>query len=165
MSAPRKLGRTGIDADPVTIGTSFLGAGTSPGTPEEDSAVDFATAILTGPFRLVDTSNNYADGRAEVVLGRALSLLDGRAHAQVLTKVDRHGSTGSFDGARVHRSAEESLTRLGLDRLPLLHLHDPFTITFEEAMADGGPVEALVDLREQGVVDALGPAPRSIHDS
>ena len=82
MSAPRKLGRTGIDADPVTIGTSFLGAGTSPGTPEEDSAVDFATAILTGPFRLVDTSNNYADGRAEAVLGRALSLLDGRAHAQ-----------------------------------------------------------------------------------
>ena len=33
--------------------------------------------------------------------------------------------TGRFDSARVRQSIEEGLTRLGLDEIPLLHLHDP----------------------------------------
>ncbi len=53
---------------------------------------------------------------------------------------------------------EESLERLGLDRLQLVYLHDPEKITFEEGTAAGGPLEALIDLRDQGVIGHLGVA-------
>ena len=54
------------------------------------------------------------------------------------TKVDPDPRTGDFSGDRVRASLEECLERLGVDRVPLLHLHDPERITFEEATAPGG---------------------------
>ena len=74
------------------------------------------------------------------------------------TKVDPDPRTGDFSGDRVRASLEESMERLGVDRIPLLHLHDPERISFEEGVAPGGPVEALVDLRERGLVEHLGVA-------
>ena len=50
------------------------------------------------------------------------------------------------------------MERLGVDKIELRHLHDPERISFEEGVAPGGPVEALVDLREQGLVEHLGVA-------
>ena len=50
------------------------------------------------------------------------------------------------------------MNRLGLDRVPLLHLHDPERISLAEGLGPGGPVEALVDLRNRGLVDHLGVA-------
>ena len=52
----------------------------------------------------------------------------------------------------------ESLERLGLDTLPLVYLHDPEKISFEEGVAPGGPLEALIALRDEGVIDHLGVA-------
>ena len=66
------------------------------------------------------------------------------------TKVDPAPGSSDFSGARVRASFEESLERLGVDRIQLLHLHDPERISFDEGMAPGGPVEALVALRERG---------------
>jgi D-threo-aldose 1-dehydrogenase len=53
---------------------------------------------------------------------------------------------------------EESLERLGLDRLQLVYLHDPEKISFEAGTAAGGPLEALLELRDQGVIRHLGVA-------
>ena len=50
---------------------------------------------------------------------------------------------GPFDGRRVLASAQESMDRLGLNHLPVLYLHDPERITFEQAMAPDGPVAAM----------------------
>ena len=52
----------------------------------------------------------------------------------------------------------ESLERLGLNRLQVVYLHDPEKMTFAEATAPGGAVEALVQLRKEGVIDHLGVA-------
>ncbi|MDN3496854.1 aldo/keto reductase [Planococcus sp. APC 4015] len=163
-SPTRTLGSTGIAVDAITIGTSPLGRDTDEGSAEERSAVDFAIDILTGPFALVDTSNEYAGGRSEQVLGAALAELGDRATSRIVTKVDRDPLTGDFSRDRVLRSYEESLARLGVDRVEILHLHDPFTVTFAEASARGGAVEALVELREQGAVDAIGIAAGDLRD-
>lgn len=141
----------------VTPGTSPLGRGTVPGSPEERLAVATARAMLTD-FPVIDTSNEYAEGRSEPVIGLALAELraEGMPAAAVVTKVDRDPETGAFDRERVLRSFDESRERLGLDRVPLLHLHDPYSVTFAEATGPGGAVEALVELRASGQVDAIG---------
>ncbi|MDL5485462.1 aldo/keto reductase [Microbacterium wangruii] len=152
----RTLGSTGIPVGDITLGTSSLGDGTAPGSAEEAAAVAAAVDLLTGPFPLVDTSNNYGDGRSEEVLGLALAQLGGRAAARIATKVDRDPETGAFDRDRVLRSYEESLARLGVDRVGILHFHDPYSVTFEEATAPGGGLEGMRELRDSGAVDAIG---------
>lgn len=60
----------------------------------------------------------------------------------------------TYDG--VMRSLDESLTRLGLDRLDILYVHDPDVpeLSVGEVMTGAG--RALTELREQGVVKAIG---------
>jgi D-threo-aldose 1-dehydrogenase len=154
----RPLPGTDIEVSPVSLGTSFLGnPAQADGSPAPESA-ELAHALLTGPFAVIDTSNNYAQGRSETALGRAVAAHGLPAGRRIVTKVDAEPGTGRFDRDRVWRSFEESTARLGLDHLPLLHLHDPYTITPEEAFAPGGAVQGLVELREQGLVGAIGVA-------
>jgi hypothetical protein len=115
-------------------------------------------AVLAGPINFLDTSNNYGDGESERRIGVALREAGGLPDGFVLaTKVDRDAS-GDFSGARVRRSLQESLERLGLERLALVYLHDPEHIAFEDGVAPGGPVQALVELQREGLIDHLGVA-------
>ncbi len=103
-----------------------------------------AQRSLEGPFNFLDTSNGYSDGESERRVGAALRAAGGLPPGFVLaTKVDPDPQTGDFSGHRVLRSVEESLERLGLDRVQLLHLHYPERISFEECTAPGGALEAL----------------------
>ncbi|TDE95133.1 aldo/keto reductase [Occultella glacieicola] len=153
----RSRADTLLTPSPVTLGTSGLGHGADAAADAADVAA--ARALLTGGHTLIDTANMYGGGRSEVILGRAIAELGGvPAGVQVISKADRDLATGTFDRDRVLRSFEESTARLGLDTLPLYQLHDQYTITFAEAMGPGGAVQALVELREQGAVGAIGVA-------
>lgn len=157
--ALRPLGSTGLECSPLTFGTSSLGRDTTPGSEEERAAVELARAVLTGPYALVDTSNAYAGGRSEAVLGLARADAPSPVPApgrSIVTKTDADPATGVFDRDRVLLSFEESCARLGLDRVPLLHLHDPYGVTFEEASGPQGAIAGMVELKEQGLVDAIG---------
>jgi D-threo-aldose 1-dehydrogenase len=134
----------------VTVGTSGLGK-----RPGADQAL--AAALLASPLRQLDTSNNYSGGRSETLLGEAIAAADGLPDGKVVfSKADQDPRTGAFDGDRLLRSFEESTERLGLETLPLYQLHDPYTITVAEGMAPGGPVEALIRLRDEGRIGAIG---------
>jgi D-threo-aldose 1-dehydrogenase len=158
----RPLGRTGLQVSPVCIGTSPLAS--MPALYGYEVAADRAEATiratLGGPFNFLDTSNNYGGGSAEERIGHVLAAAGGVPPGFVLaTKADADPGTGDFSGGRVRRSVEESLGRLGLDRVQLMYLHDPeYHLTFAEAMADGGPVAALTELQAEGVLGHLGVA-------
>lgn len=153
------LGRTGLAVSPLCIGTAAWGV-SSPvhglTVPEED-AVQLTLAAFAGPVNFIDTSNNYGDGESERRLGLAVRRAGGVPDGFVIqTKLDRDPTTDSFDPNRMRRSLDESLQRLGIDRVPILHLHDPEHIGFDAAMAPGGPVEVLQALRDEGYADFIG---------
>lgn len=154
----RVLGGTGLRVTPLCVGTSALGS--MPQTygyaVERERALATLRRVFAGPLTFVDTSNGY--GESERRIGAALRELGGLPPGFVLsTKVDPD-ATGDFSGARVHASVAESRERLGLDHLPLVYLHDPERIPFEDATAPGGPVGALRELRDAGVIGHLGVA-------
>jgi len=159
--AMRPLGRTGLQVTPVCIGGGPLG-----GMPKLfgyetpfERGVETALAAFDGPFNFLDTSNEYSDGESERRIGEALRRRGGLPEGFVLqTKVDRDVRTGEYTGAQVRRSIEQSLERLGVDRVPVLHLHDPEHISFEEGVAAGGPLEELVKIRDEGLARFIGVA-------
>jgi D-threo-aldose 1-dehydrogenase len=157
----RPLGRTSLSVTRLCFGSGGLGSlplifGYD--TPE-GQAVDTVAAELDSPINFLDTSSGYSDGEAERRIGLGIARRGGLPPGFVLaTKVDPDPVTGAFDGDAVRRSVEGSLTRLGIDRIQLLYLHDPERISFAQATAPGGPVEALFALRDQGVAAHLGVA-------
>jgi D-threo-aldose 1-dehydrogenase len=133
---------------PITLGASYLG--------RRDERDPLADALLASPIGNLDTSNNYGHGQSEALLGAAIRRAGGLPEGKLIYSKADSGDDGVFDGDRVRRSLDESLTRLGLDHLPLYQLHDPYTITFEEAMSPGGAVPALLALRDEGLIGAIG---------
>jgi D-threo-aldose 1-dehydrogenase len=134
-------------------------------------AVDAAWEV---GMRYFDTAPHYGLGLSERRLGEALA---GRPRAEfvVSTKVGRllepdpdgagHRDREGFDVPAsyrrrwdfsrdgVRRSLDESLARLALDRVEIVFLHDPDD-HWKPAVTEGYP--ALHELREQGVVGAIG---------
>lgn len=162
VAARHALGTTGLPVGPLCIGTSPLAsmAGLYGYEVGAERAVATVEAVLDSDIGFLDTSNGYGeDGSAERRIGAALARRRGLpSNVLLATKVDPDPETGDFSGARVRRSFEESLDRLGVDRVELLHLHDPERMAFADAVAPGGPVEALAALRDEGLVGHLGVA-------
>ena len=167
MTAPigglprRSLGGTGLQVTPVCVGGGPLGS-----MPENfgydvsaDRGIATAQRVLDGRINFLDTAAGYSDGESERRIGAALAAAGGLPAGFVLaTKVDRDLDTGDFSGEQVRRSAEVSLDRLGLDTIQLLYLHDPEHISFDQGMAPGGPVEALLKLKDEGIAQHIGVA-------
>jgi D-threo-aldose 1-dehydrogenase len=155
----RPLGGTGLTVSAVCAGTALLASMPRLFGYEvpEERAIATVMRVIAGPITFLDTSNDYGGGESEQRIGTALARAGGVPDGFVLaTKVDPDGT--DFSGARVRRSLEESLTRLGLSRVPLLYLHDPERISFEDGVARGGPVEELLRIRDEGLAGHIGVA-------
>ena len=154
------IGQTGLSVTPICFGTSSLG--NMPDTygydVSEDRARQTLNAIFDGPVNFLDTSNNYGFGRSEQRVGDAIKARGGLPEGFVIsTKLDRDMETGRFDADRARKSLEESLTRLNVDRVGVLHLHDPeYATDLSEITGKGGALETLFRMKEEGLADAVG---------
>jgi D-threo-aldose 1-dehydrogenase len=155
-----RLGRTELLVSPICFGTS--GLGDMPDTygyrVEADRAKATMRAIFDGPVNFLDTSRIYGMGRSERRIGEAMRERGGPPPDFVVsTKLDRDPDTNRFDAARARRSLEQSLEALGLERIDLLHLHDPeHSRSLEEATSRDGALGELFRMREEGIVTAVG---------
>jgi D-threo-aldose 1-dehydrogenase len=161
----RPLGKTGLSVSPVCVGCAPLGD--MPKTFEysvsEERAFDTLRAVFGSPLNFLDTAASYGNGESERRIGEVLKAMGGLPEGCVLaTKADWDPRTGDFSGDQMRRSVERSLRLLGMSRLQIVHLHDPENLNepgrepFEYMMAPGGPVEALIGLKDEGVIEHLG---------
>ena len=159
------LGRTGLRVPRLALGTAPLASvfwGNDVGT-----AVQTAARALDRGIRFFDTAPFYGLGEAERRLGRALAGAGGERPViatkagRILTdqpdgSVDAHFDFG-YDAAR--QSLESSLERLGVDRVGIVHIHDPDDHIHE---ALEGTYRALVALRDEGVIAAVSLGTNSV---
>lgn len=153
------LGRTALHVSRLSLGGAPIGALAGDDAEETTHAI-VGRAYALG-IRAFDTAPLYGSGASERRLGGALRQLP-RDEIVVATKVGRlirPDAAGqprpvfdfSYDG--VMRSVEESLQRLGLDRVDVLHIHDADQ-HYQEALS--GAYRALDRLRTEGVIGAVG---------
>jgi D-threo-aldose 1-dehydrogenase len=155
------FGKTGLRVTTLCVGGAPLGdmPETFAYSVPEESALETIRTAFRSPIRFIDTAASYGDGESERRIGAVIKEIGGLPAGYVLaTKADRNLQTGDFSGAQMRRSVERSLFLLGLDRLQIVHLHDPEHGSFEEITAPGGALEALVRMKEEGIVGALGVA-------
>jgi D-threo-aldose 1-dehydrogenase len=153
------LGDTGLLVSPLCFGCAPLGdmPETFGFSVAKERAHETLRAAFESPVNFLDTAASYGDGEAERRIGEVLQELGGVPSGYVIaTKADRDLQSGDFSGEQMRRSVERSLRLLGMDRLPLVYLHDPEHAPYEEIMSPGGAVEVLVDLKEEGVIEHLG---------
>jgi D-threo-aldose 1-dehydrogenase len=122
-------------------------------------AFETLRTVFESPLNFLDTAASYGNGESERRIGEVLREIGGLPEDCVLaTKADRDLSTGDFSGEQMRRSVERSLRLLRLDRLQLVYLHDPEHETYEHMMAPGGPVEVLLGLKDEGMIEHVGVA-------
>ena len=155
-----RLGRTNLMVSRVCYGTGPIGH-----MPEvyghgstEELAYATVRAIFDGPSNFMDTSRNYGAGRSEVRIGHVIRERGGIPPGFVLaTKLDRDPDTNRFDAGSMRRSLEKSVAALGVDRVGLLHIHDPeYAADLEEVTKPGGGIAELYKMKEEGLCDAVG---------
>ena len=154
------LGSTGIAVSRICFGTSSLGnmPDTYGYSVDADRARDTVRAIFASPVNFLDTSRNYGFGRSEERIGDVIAELGGLPDGFVIsTKLDRDMETNRFDAGRARRSLEESLETLHLDRVQLLHLHDPeHAASLADVTGPDGALAELFRMKEQGLAKAVG---------
>ena len=164
----RKLGNSGIDASVIGLGAWVLGGGAVWGRDTHDGeSVAAIQAALDAGINLIDTAPAYGFGRSEEVVGKAIR---GRRDQVVLaTKCglwwdDTRGSYFcEFDGKPLYRSLrpdtirielENSLRRLGTDRIDLYQTHWPATPPDQTPISE--TMACLTELQQQGKIRAIG---------
>jgi D-threo-aldose 1-dehydrogenase len=168
----RRVGHTQLELSELGFGGSSIG--NLYVAIDDEAAAGAMRAAWEAGVRYFDTAPHYGLGLSERRLGSALAGLP-REEFVVSTKVGRllvpnPSPTGSdldngfavpdkltrardYSRDGVLRSLEASLDRLGLDRVDIVYVHDPEE-HLDEAMA--GALPALAELRDSGVVGAIG---------
>jgi D-threo-aldose 1-dehydrogenase len=167
----RRLGRSDVQVTDLSFGAAAIG---NLFTEVSDEAASAAVdAAWDGGIRTFDTAPHYGLGLSERRLGDALRHRR-RDDYVISTKVGRllrpaappygrdtegfavpaaYSRVFDFSADGVRRSLDNSLSRLGLDRIDIALIHDPDDHG-QQALQEAYP--ALEKLRAEGVVGAIG---------
>ena len=151
------LGHTGLKVSRLCFGMGSIGdvPDTYGYRVEPERARDTVRAVFDGPINFLDTSRIYGFGRSEERIGEVIRERGGLPKGFVISsKLDRDGETNKFDGARARRSLEESLKTLNVDRIQLLHLHDPeYASSLSDVTGPKGALAELFRMKEEGLAE------------
>jgi aryl-alcohol dehydrogenase-like predicted oxidoreductase len=139
--ATAPFGSTGHESTRTIFGAAALGSLTQA---EADPTLEL---LLEHGVNHIDTAASYGDSELRL----APWLAEHRDRFFLATK------TGQRDRAGAREEIHRSLERLGVDQVDLLQLHNLVDESeWEEAMREGGALEAAVEARDKGLVRFLG---------
>ncbi len=155
----RPLGRTGADVTILGYGAMELrGQPHGPAITDEDAG-RLLNAVLDGGINLIDTSIDY--GRSEELIGRYIG--HRREEYFLASKCGcllgppppgaRPPFPHDYRAANVRAGVEQSLRRLGTDRLDLVQVH---MSPSREQMSADGTIETLQAMRAEGKLRFIG---------
>ena len=146
---PRVLGKTNIQLSPIIMGTWQTGKAMWTGIDDTQSEKAIHAAMDAG-VTTFDTAEVYGNGHSEKILGKAVG--SKRDQVVILSKV----FSNHLKNDQVIDACNRSLKNLGTDYLDLFQIHWPpgsfgsKKIPLEETM------EALLKLKDQGKIRAIG---------
>lgn len=152
----RKLGRTGLEVSPIAIGGSAFtyvhqASGWDPTTSEgRDRVYDMLNTALDRGINYIDTAPAYGNGLSETLIGHVLKTRrqDCVLASKVWYELDHQG---------VVNSVNESLKRLQTDHIDIMQIHGRmYTPAEVDHILHGGPMDALLELREAGKIGHIG---------
>jgi aryl-alcohol dehydrogenase-like predicted oxidoreductase len=148
----RQLGSTHMRVTAIGLGGAGLGGVFGPvGDGEAIAAVEKALEL---GINYLDTAPGYRD--AERRTGLALRGVPRESYF-LSSKVGSHPQKpGDYSAEAARWTVSNSLEVLGVDYLDLCHIHGPEPEQLAAALAPGGAMEALVALKEEGVIRAIG---------
>ena len=122
----RKLGRTGLKVSAMAMGTGFFGSLTA-----EVDATKIMNIAFENGMNLFDTSNSYAGGRSEQIVGKFIK--NKRQTIVLATKVALRQGPGPNDlglsREHIMQAVEGSLRRLDTDYIDVYYAHTPDNTT------------------------------------
>ncbi|GAA1947465.1 aldo/keto reductase [Amycolatopsis minnesotensis] len=154
MSFFRPLGKSDLAVSPLCLGGNVFGW-----TADESTSFAVLDAYSAGGGNFLDTSDSYMNyypeqgnepGQSETIIGKWLAARGNRDDVIVATKVGDHPGYKGLAPANIKAAAEESLRRLGTDRIDLYYTHfDDESVPVEEI------ITALDGLVKAGKVRAI----------
>lgn len=150
MIARKPFGNTGHNSTRTLFGAAALGS------VSQDDANRTLQVLLRYGVNHIDVAASYGQGEAEKRLAPWL-----RTHRNDFFLATKTGNR-SYDGAKA--DLHGSLERMGVDKVDLIQLHNLVEDDdWAEAMGADGALEALVEARDQGLVDYIGVTGHGFH--
>jgi aryl-alcohol dehydrogenase-like predicted oxidoreductase len=151
----RELGKTGLMVSEIGFGGNRLGETSQP----DDHWVRLIQQAVDLGVTLFDTSEQYAAGRSETMLGLALG---NRPEVVIATKMSRRGADGETDlsAKRMRQTVEQSLRKLQRDQIEIYQLHSPRRAEMERF----DWAEGMAQLQAEGKIGLRAVAVNSVED-
>ncbi len=162
MTVPqRRFGRTGLTIPHITLGGGWVGGLLIHGT--EDQRFAQLNEAMAAGVDWVDTAALYGQGQSETRIGEWLKTTSKRPRLSTKFSVDVW--EGDIEG-QIRRSLEASFTRLGVDRVEAVLLHNQIAdgdapgsfsgVSPNHVLRTGGIADIMDKLREEGLMDHMG---------
>jgi predicted aldo/keto reductase-like oxidoreductase len=142
----RKLGRTGADVSILAFGggSRFVSYG-------EEKGIEVLNKALDMGITYIDTAEAYGNGASQTTIGKALKARGNRKGLWLASKI----SGRTYDSFM--KMLDESLKRLQVDQVDLLHIHALMGPDDLEAVSKkGGAYEGAVKAKEQKMARFIG---------
>lgn len=154
----RMFANTGKEVSEVGLGTWQLGGDF--GEVSEEDALDLLRAASEKEVTFIDTADVYGGGKSESLVGRFLK--ETSADMYVATKLGRFkGYPDQYSFDVLKSSTEDSLRRLGVEKIDLTQLHCIPT----EYLKSGEVFDWLRELRNEGKIGAFGASVETMEEA
>jgi len=157
----RKLGKTGIEATEISLGTWQVGG--KWGAPfDMKSAETIINKAIDRGVNFIDTADIYGEGLSEKAVGNVVRQRKEKVY--VATKAGKKINpfkAENFSGAIIEKFVEDSLKNMGLETIDLLQLHCPPPEIYDMPEI----FETLDSIKQKGKIQHYGSSVETIDEA